>query len=169
MSELLLLRMVHILAGTFWIGVALMNTFFLMPAIGSAGAAGGAVMQVLRARGILHWLLASSVLTLLSGVRLLWILSAGAPSLFFGSPMGRMFTLGGVAALLGFLLAMLVVRPSQMQAMALLARLGDAPEAEWPAMQDRIGRLRSRGALGSTVNAVLLVASAAGMAVARYL
>lgn len=169
MTELLLLRVVHILAGTCWLGTVLVNTLFLMPAVGGLGPSGGQVMKALTERGILRWLFGSSVLTLLSGMRLLSILAANAPGVFFQSRMGHMFMAAGSAALLAFLVAMMVIRPSHARAAVLLGRAGDASEADRRALQEQAARLRARAGMASAANVALLVASVMGMAVARYL
>lgn len=169
MTELLLLRVVHVLSGTFWLGAALVNVFFLMPAAMSVGPAGGTLMLALRDRGLMHWLLATSVLTLLSGMRLFWIIAGGDPAMFMASPMGRVFGLSGIAAILAFALAMLVSRPSAVKIATLSSAMGSASEAERDVLQRDIERCRQRARIGSTLNIVLLVGSAMGMAVARYL
>ncbi|HEY0928862.1 MAG TPA: hypothetical protein VGE27_02990 [Gemmatimonas sp.] len=169
MTELLLLRLVHILSGTFWLGAAVVNAFFLMPAAMSIGPAGGALMLALRDRGMMHWLLGSSVLTLLSGIRLFWIIAGGDPGAFMASPMGQAFGLGGVAAILAFVLAMAVSRPAAVKIATLSNAMGSASEAERTVLQQEIARCKKRSSVGSTLNIVLLVGSAMGMAVARYL
>jgi hypothetical protein len=169
MTELILLRVVHILSGVFWLGAALMNAFFLMPAVGTLGPAGGAVMIALRDRGLMNWFLASAVLTLLSGVRLFFVLAGGAPGMFVASPMGRTFAVAGVAAVLAFAAAMLLGRPSMVKVAMLSQVLGKTPEAERGALQAEIARHRKRAGVGTAINIVLLVSSAVGMAVARYM
>ena len=38
-AEILVLRLVHVLGGMFWVGSGLFSTFFLLPALAGAGPA----------------------------------------------------------------------------------------------------------------------------------
>ncbi|MBC8089827.1 MAG: hypothetical protein H7Z40_21410 [Phycisphaerae bacterium] len=167
MTELLVLRVVHILAGIFWLGAGLMTSLFLVPALSSAGAAGGAVMQALRARGLMTWMPVAAGLTMFSGTRLFWIASGGALGAYAATPSGRVFALAGAASVAGFLIAMFVGRPAQQQAMQLQQSAVDHADKR-KAIEQRIARLRRRGSLASLAGLLLLVASATGMSVARY-
>lgn len=169
MSELLLLRLVHVLAGIFWLGAGLLTTIFLAPVLSAAGPAGGAIMQRLRQRGLMDWMLGAALVTLLSGVRLLWISSAGFSGAYLSSGMGRAFAWAGASALVAFAIAMLVGRPAQARAGQLAVGLSAAADADRPRLEREIASLRRRGALGSTIATALLTLSAAGMSVARYL
>ena len=168
MTELLLLRLTHILAGTFWVGAALMNTVFLAPAAASLGPTGGTVMLALRDRGMMHWLLISAVLTLLSGVRLFWVIAGGEPVAFMASPMGRTFAVAGAAAMAAFALSLLVSRPAGAKMAMLAHAMGDTAPAERETLQQEMARWKRRSAISARVNSVLLVGSVVGMAVARY-
>lgn len=43
-AELLILRIVHVLSGTFWVGSMLFTMIFLFPSLQEAGPAAGSVM-----------------------------------------------------------------------------------------------------------------------------
>jgi len=173
MTEILLLRLVHILSATFWLGAGLMSSLFLMPTLAAAGPSGGAVLQGLRSRGLMTWMPIAAVLTLTTGARLWWVMAAGQPAVFLASPMGRTLAWSGAAALVGFALAMLVGRPSQVQAAQIGARLGEVgailSASERESLTRRVAILRRRGGQASFAAVVLLTLSGAGMAVARYL
>ncbi|MBL0940322.1 MAG: hypothetical protein IBJ03_15615 [Gemmatimonadaceae bacterium] len=173
MTEILLLRLVHILSATFWLGAGLLSSLFLMPTLAAAGPSGGAVLQGLRTRGLMTWMPIAAILTLVTGSRLWWVMAAGQPAVYLASPMGRTLAWSGAAALLGFALAMLVGRPSQVQAAQIGARLGEVgamlSASERDSLTRRVAILRRRGGQASFAAVVLLTLSAAGMAVARYL
>jgi uncharacterized membrane protein len=169
MPELLILRIVHVLSAIFWLGAGLMTSLFLVPALTAAGPAGGAVMGALRARGLMTWIPVAAGLTMLSGARLFWIAAAGAPGVFAASPVGRAFALSGIIAVVAFLLAMFVGRPAQLQAMQLQLSLATAAPEARPALEQRAATLRKRGGVVSLAALLLLVGSAMGMSVARYL
>lgn len=168
-AELLVLRLVHVLGGIFWVGSGLFTTFFLLPAFGKAGPAAGAVMGALQQRRLFTVLPAVAILTLLSGFRLLWIVSSGLSSEWLGTRMGQAFLWSGVAATLAFVIGMLFARPAGVRAAQLGAQLASAPESERSARAAEVERLRRRGASLGLLVMVMLLAAAAGMAVARYL
>lgn len=164
------LRLVHILLGTVWVGTIVFNTIFLGPAIQEAGPDGGKVMGALQRRGMMHFLPLLGLLTILTGVWLLWLVSAGFNAAYFHSGVGHAFAGGGALAILGYLLGLVVLRPALVRAMTLgqgMAQVTD--EAERQARQGEIQLLRSRARSAGMMVACLLVLATALMAVARYL
>lgn len=164
------LRLIHILAGIFWVGTTLFFAFFLAPALGSAGPAAGPVMGGLQRRGMMTALPVSALLTLGSGVWLYQLVSGGSLAAFMRSPIGATFAGAGTVALLAFVLGMAVARPAALAAVRMnqeLATITD--EAERARRQDQLRALQRTNAVVSRVVAVMLIAAAAGMAVARYL
>ena len=169
-TELLVLRLVHILGGIFWLGSGLFTTFFLMPALGRVGpAAAGPVMGALQQRRLFTILPIVALLTMLSGLRLFHIVSAGFAPAYLSSRTGQTFMWSGIAAVVAFLLSILVARPAALRAGQLGASMGSAPEAERAGRAAEMERLRKRSAVASILAMVFLVSAAAGMAVARYL
>lgn len=169
-AELLVLRFVHVLGGIFWVGAATFNTFFLLPALATAGPVAGQVMGALQRRRLFTVLPAVAVLTILSGVRLLQITSSGFSAGYFATRSGAAFASSGALAILAFGLGMLLVRPAGVRAGALGQQLAAMPAGpDRDALERTIASLRRRTALGSTVAQVFLTLGAAGMAVARYL
>ena len=169
MTELLVLRIVHVLGGIFWLGSGLFTSFFLIPALGSLGPkAAGPVMGALQQRRLFTVLPVVAILTIVSGVRLLHIASAGFAPAYFDSRTGQTLLWSGVAAVIAFLLSLVVSRPAAIRLGQLSASLATIPEAERAGRSSEIERLRRRSSIASTVAMVLLVAAAVGMAVARY-
>src|SRR5687767_4768281 len=112
-TELIVLRIIHILGGIFWLGSGLFTAFFLIPALGRLGpASAGPVMGALQQRRLFTILPVIAVLTILSGIRLLQIASAGFSAQYFDSRTGQTFLWSGVAAIIAFLLSVLVSRPA---------------------------------------------------------
>ena len=169
-TELLVLRIVHVLGGIFWLGTGLFTTFFLVPALGRLGPqAAGPVMGALQQRRLFTVLPVVALLTIISGARLLHIVSAGFAPAYFSSRTGQTLTWSGIAAVFAFLLSVIVARPAALRSARLSASLPTMPEAERAARSIEVERLRRRISLASTVGIVLLVGAAIGMAVARYL
>lgn len=169
-GTLLFLRLVHIVLGVFWVGSVTFIALFLMPSLRGAGPASGAVMQQLtQIRRLPLWLMAASILTLLSGIGLYWHDSAGfSSSTWLGSGQGRMLGLGGVLAITASVVGMAVNNPAAKQLGALTAGVQAAGRPPSPDEAAAIQRLQARLASAGLFVAVLLLLATAAMALARY-
>lgn len=169
-TELIVLRLVHILGGIFWLGSGLFTTFFLLPALGRVGpGTAGPVMGALQQRRLFTVLPVVAMLTILSGLRLFQIVSAGFAPMYMSSRTGQTFLWSGIAAVAAFLLSLVVARPAMVRAGQLGAAAASLPEDQRAGRLAEVDRLRRRSTLASIVAMVLLIGAAAGMAVARYL
>jgi len=166
--ELIVLRLVHIVGGTFWVGSALFTFFFLMPTVMQAGpAVAGPVMGGLQQRKLMTWLPVVAILVILSGLRLMMIVSGGDAH-WYQHRSGHVYSIAGALAIIAFLIGFTVNRPAMVKA----GKLGQSAVSDAPtraAIQEEIKRLQRRSYVGTMVVTWLLLASAAGMAVARYL
>jgi uncharacterized membrane protein len=166
--ELIVLRLIHVVGGTFWVGSVLFTFFFLMPTVMQAGpAVAGPVMGGLQQRKLMVWLPVVGLLVILSGVRLMMIVSAGNPE-WFQHRSGQAFSIAGLLAVLAFIIGVTVNRPAMVKA----GKLGQSAVSDAPtraAIQEEIKRLQRRSYVGTMVVTWLMLGSAAGMAIARYL
>lgn len=106
--EFLFLRLIHVVGGAFWIGSALFTAFFLMPALKGAGpAVVGQVFAQMAKRRVMTVMPIVAVVTVLSGLRLMMIVSENFSGAYFATSSGRAFATSGALALLAFLLGML--------------------------------------------------------------
>jgi uncharacterized membrane protein len=169
-AELLVLRLVHILGGIFWVGSLMFTSFFLMPALGSSPAVAGQVMASLQKRRLFTFLPIVALLTILSGIRLLWIASVGFSDAYLSTPTGRTFSVSALAAIVAFLLSLLVSRPGFVRVGRLSATLATATdEAARQRISGEMQRISRRVAVANGIVAALLLSAAAGMATARYM
>ena len=169
-AELIVLRLVHVLGGIFWVGSGLFTTFFLVPALITAGPGAGAVMGALQQRRLFTILPVVAVATILSGVRLMWIASGGFRAEYFESRSGATFAAAGAASIIAFALSLAISRPMAVRSAQLLGEMARAPEGEPRGrLAAELARVRQRGAVATTIGVSLLVIAGAGMAVARYL
>jgi uncharacterized membrane protein len=166
--EIIVLRLIHVLGGAFWVGSALFSSFFLVPALATTGPSAGAVFAALQRRRMFVVLPIVALLTILSGVRLMMIVSGGSPA-YFASAMGRTLSTAATAAIVAFLSSVLIARPAAVRSAQLGVSLATAAETERAAINAELARLRKRGGVASSVSTVSLLLAAAGMAVARYL
>src|ERR1700674_518841 len=113
--EILVLRLIHILSGITWVGSGIYTSFFLVPALSSSPAIMGQVVAGLQRRRFFLIIQIVAALTILSGLRLLWIDSAGFGGSYFATGPGRTFAISGVAALIAAVLSFGVARPAMVR------------------------------------------------------
>jgi hypothetical protein len=154
------LRLVHIVGGVFWVGSAMFAALLLAPTLQALGPGGGPVMNQLVK-------MVSSIVTIVAGVWLLVIDSAGQAE-WMRSGTGMTFGIGGVLAILGFVIGMAVNAPASKRLAAIgsaAGARGGPPNAE---EQAEIRRLQGRMSAASKIVTVLLVLATGAMAIARY-
>jgi hypothetical protein len=166
---MLALRLIHIVFGALWVGMMAFTAVFLMPAIREAGPDGAKVMAALQRRGVMTVMPILALATLVSGMWLFARLSGESPLGLLNSGMGLAFALGGVTALVAFVLGVLVMRPAMVRAAALADARGSVEtDQERGARAAEIQRLRARSLAVGRVVTLLLIVAAAAMAIARY-
>ena len=100
--ELLVLRLIHILGGVYWVGAGLFSTFYLAPALKASGlAVVGAVMGHMQKRHMFTVMPVVAILTMLSGIRLMMIVSGG-DSHWFVHRAGHTYSVSGALAIIAF-------------------------------------------------------------------
>lgn len=168
-AELLILRIIHVVGAVIWAGTALFVSFFLIPAIGMAGPAGAPVMGALIKRRLFVIVPAIAVLTMLAGLRLLWLISDGYSAAFFASGQGMTYATGAVVSIVAFTIFLTVNRPALNQIGTLQGQMAQAAEVDRAPLMTQINTLRERTAAGSKAIAVLLSIAAITMAIGRYM
>ena len=168
-AELLVLRFVHIISGIVWVGSGVYVAFFLIPAVSGSRQIMAPLMEGLQRRRAFIILPTAGLLAILTGIRLLWIDSAGFADSYMETGPGRTFSVGGVAAIIALLLQVFVARASAMKLGAIAAQLAASPPAsDRERLSAEAERLRRRNAT-STLAAVLFgLLAASAMAIARY-
>ncbi len=162
---LLVLRIIHIVGGVFWVGSAMMSTFFLGPAFGATGDAGRAVMDYLVSKArISTRITASSVATVLAGLALYWIDSGGLTSPWTTSGAGLGFGIGGLLALAGMGLGGLVGRNASRLGRIAAAAQGKPSESQLADMKIAQSAMDK----ASRFSTIALILSLVCMATARY-
>lgn len=168
-AEILVLRLVHILSGIMWVGSGMYTSFLLIPALSSSPAVMGQVMAGLQRRRVLLVLQIVAGLTILSGLRLLAIDSAGFAASYFDSGVGRTLGISAGAAIIAAVLSFGVAQPAIKRAGPIAASLAaSANAAERERLTAELDRLRRRGTVASAVAVGFGLLAASGMAIARY-
>src|SRR3990172_1767120 len=157
---MIVMRLLHVGLGVFWAGALFFMAWFLIPSVRDAGPEGAKVVQALQRRGFMTILPIAAIVTILSGVVLMWRVSAGFQPAWSRSPTGMAVGIGAVA----------VMRPATMKAGALAETLGTLADAgARDARMAEIQALRMRAAKAAQWVAGLLAIAVVTMAVARYL
>jgi uncharacterized membrane protein len=166
---MIVLRILHIISGVFWVGAALMLTFFISPTVSATKEAGQGFMRHFMGNtkfNLVMW--ASAITTVIAGAILYWIDSEGLTSAWLHSGPGIGF---GTAA--GFALLGLIVGIFQNRNSNAMAQLGGQIQAQGsPPSPEQAAKLQSLGkalATGGMLNATFLILATIGMAIARYL
>jgi uncharacterized membrane protein len=167
MVELIVLRLVHVLGGMFWVGSGLFTTFFLAPALKEAGPAAGQLMAGLQKRRLYSVLPIVAVLTILSGLRLMWIVSAGDAH-WFVHRVGHTYAVSGAFAIIAFVLSIVVARPAAVR-MGKLSQSATSDGTTRERLAAELQSLQRRMTMSTMVAVVLLILAAAGMSIARYM
>jgi hypothetical protein len=163
------LRVLHILGGVFWVGVAIFIAAFLGPSLRAVGPAGGAIMtQLAQVRRLPLWMMLAMIVTLVAGFLLYWANARTGGSAWLGSGPGRTFGFGGVLALAGGVLGMAISAPTGRKLGALGASLAAAGRPPTPEELATMQALQRRLATAAALVAILVVLATIAMAVARY-
>ena len=169
MTTFIVLRLIHIVVGVFWVGTLVFVAAFLIPAVRASGPAGGAVMRNLTEGRHFHvYMIVSAWITILSGVAMAWRDAGSLGFRWFAIGSGRYFGVGAVLALVATAIGMSVNVPTAKRLGTLLASVQGSGRPPSPEQQAELQQLQSRLAGAARVAAVLLLLATAAMAVARY-
>jgi len=165
---MIVLRILHIFAGVFWVGASFVNIGFLQPTVKATGAEGQKVMGYLtRQTRFVSASLAAATITMFSGLIMYWILS-GLRLSFLSSGYGLVLTVGAIAGLIAWVMAIFFVR----RILNRMGALGQQIQAQGsPPSVEQASEMQALGAqmtsLGRTA-LVFLVIALLGMSVAQY-
>jgi hypothetical protein len=169
-TYMVVLRIVHIVAGAFWVGSALVVFLFLQPAARELGpSASPLMMHLSQKKRLPDIILGTAGLTILAGLLMYWRVTDGLDADRIGSAYGIAITIGALAAIAAVALGASVVRPSMLAAGAIGQEVAASGGPTTPEQTGQIQALQSRvRAAGKAIVPLLLFATAA-MASASYL
>ena len=164
----ILLRLIHILAGIFWVGTAFLIAGFLVPTMRATGREGGVfVRHLMQERRLQVFLGIAMLLTIVSGLTMYGQLAAATHGSWAGTAPGITYGVGGLAAIFGAITGSLIGGSAGRRMAAIGGSIG--PGGPSPEQQTEMARLQQRIALGTRLSAGLLAIAASAMAIARYL
>jgi len=169
-TYMVVLRIVHILAGVFWVGAALTTILFLQSTAREVGPAAGPFMAHLAGKKhLVDWVLRAAGLTILAGALMYWRVSGGLDGDWLTSAPGISLTIGALCAIAAFSLGLSVVRPTIMSTLAIGREVAAGGGPPTPEQGAQLQALQKRGKAIGQVIVPLLIVAVSGMAAARYL
>ncbi len=166
---MIILRLVHILSGTFWVGTSFFFVLFLEPTINAAGPAGGTVLGRLTLTRFPIVMAFSSILTVVAGFLMYLADSKGFQVSWFSTPQGLTMTIGAAAGILAFLLGGIVQMPASARMAAIQKEIQAAGNPPAPSQLEELQALQHRISMASRWGAVLMIIAVLGMTTAREL
>jgi uncharacterized membrane protein len=143
---MLVFRLIHILAGVFWVGATLTTGFYLRANTDTAARTRLATTMTI-----------AGILNVLAGYAMYWLDSDGFRSAWMHSGPGIGFAIGGAFGLIGLILRVLANRNMKM-----LSNRRNEPSQSLDALERRLARL-------DVFNVWALIIAVLFMAAARYL
>ena len=165
---MIVLRIVHIFSGVFWVGVSFFNIGFLQPTVQATGTEGQKVMQHLASQTrFAATSYTAATLTLLSGWLMYWNLYGFRLSVL-ASGTGLLLTIGGIAGTIAWVIAIFFIR----RVLGRMEAIGGAiQEQGGPPTPDQASEMQASGErlvkLGQWGVGFMVVALL-GMSVAQY-
>ena len=164
------IRVLHVLLAAIWLGIAFFVSFFLGPALGESGVAGGQVMAALGRRGTQKFIPSVAGLTVLSGLWLYWRFTGGFEPAVSRTPAGMAFGIGGVAGLIAAIVGGAVVSRGTKRMAELGGQVVSLPDgADRAATMRALDAVRRRVDVGAKVVLLFMVIALALMTVGHYI
>jgi hypothetical protein len=169
-TYMVVLRIVHILAGVFWVGAAFTTILFIQSTAREVGPpAGPFMMHLAGKKRLIDWVLRAAGLTILAGLLMYWRVSGGFDPDWIASAAGLSLTVGALCAIAAFTLGLTVVKPTIVATLAIGRDVAASGGPPTPEQGVRLQALQKRSKDVGQVILPLLVVAVAGMAAARYL
>lgn len=160
-----LLRIIHIVAGVFWVGGTLVMTFFVAPTMGATGEAGQKfVAHLMNNLKLNNRMSAAAGATVLAGL-ILYGLDARAGAAWQRSSFAIGLSIGAVFAFIGMIFGILIGRTTKAMA-ELGTQFQGKPTAE---QMSHMQSIQKQQATYSRITVAALILATIFMAIARYM
>jgi uncharacterized membrane protein len=167
---IILLRFLHIVGGALWVGGAVVAARFILPSVIEAGPAGGAVMEGIGTkRKFSIYLMLLMLVTILSGVGLMYEVSGGFAHEWFTTQMAHGITIGAAAAIAAAVVGVTMNMPVAKKMMAHVGAMKAQGSPPTPEQMAKLAQFQNGLLRASRIAAFFLVVAVAFMAIARYL
>jgi len=169
---MVVLRLLHIVAGAFWVGSVFLFVLFLQPTAASIGPAGAPFMgELLGKRKLVDRIVVLGLVTVLAGLTIYWKDWHDFPSFadWLDTAFGKALTLGGLCAIAALVIGIAVTRPGVRRLLTLGRQAAESGGPPSPEVAAEIGAIQHRLKVAARVGFTLLVIAVALMATGRYL
>lgn len=153
------LRVVHIVAGAFWAGAAMLMGWYIAPTAREVGPPAGPFMQGLLKRNLTSTLIGAGVVTVGAG---LWLFAIRMPT--FARWQDWALAVGALAAIVALLIGVTMQRPTGKKMQELGAAIASGGGPPTPEQGAQMQGLQARMANYGNVIAILFTLALAGMA-----
>lgn len=153
------LRVVHIVAGAFWAGAAMLMGWYIAPTAREVGPPAGPFMQGLLRRNLPTRLIGAGVVTVAAG---LWLFAIRMPT--FARWQDWALALGALAAIVALLIGITLQRPTAKKVQELGAALASGDGPPTPEQGAQMQSLQAKMTNYGNAIALLFVLTLVGMA-----
>ena len=168
-TYLIILRLFHIVTGVFWAGAVFYLARFIIPAAKALGPDGGRFMQQLSMTNNMPVvMMIAASLNILSGILLLWHDSEGFSSWWMKTSLGMMFSTGGTAAIIAYIIGLTMNRPAATKMASLAKEIAAGGGKPTPEQIKEVEAARGKLVSGTNLVAIFLAIAVICMAIARY-
>ena len=169
---MVLFRILHIVAGVFWVGSIFLFVVYLQPGAAAIAPAGAPLMaELLGKRRLIDRIIGLAVLTIAAGLVLYWHDWHLFPSFndWIRSHFGATLTVGMLAAIAALVIGVAVTRPNVMRFLALGRQVAESGAPPAPEVGAEMGTIQGRLKVAARASFGLLVVAVLAMSTARYL
>lgn len=164
---MIVLRILHIFSGIFWVGTNFFMILFLVPSVKSAGPAGGAVMGKLVISRFSATIGAAALVTVLAGLTMYGLDSKGFQLSWILSPSGIVLTIGAVAGILAAGVGLGMQKPISDRMAAIQKEIAAGNGTPSPEQMQELQSLQVRLGRATRIAVFLMVIAVLGMTTAR--
>ncbi|HXV17804.1 MAG TPA: hypothetical protein VD758_13545 [Gemmatimonadaceae bacterium] len=167
---MVILRLIHILGGIFWVGTVFIITWFLLPANRTTGQAGMVMMQeVMMKRKLSVYLMVAMGLTILSGLAMYGRTIMITHGEWAQTTMAKVLGFGALCGIIGGGLGGSISKATGMKMAAIGKAIQDSGQPPTEAQKAEIAALQAKMENVMKYVVILLILAVAAMASARYL
>jgi uncharacterized membrane protein len=161
----IVLRLIHIVSGVFWVGSSIMFGLFVGPGVQATGEAGQKFMAHLVNKAKINArITGAAILTVLAGGGLYWIDSDGLTSAWQHTGPGYGFGIGALFALVGLFFGIQIGRNTEA-----LVKIGEQVQGKpTPEQMTQIQAAQKRLGTVGPITTISLILALVCMATARY-
>jgi hypothetical protein len=165
---MVVLRIIHIFAGVYWVGSTFLIAGYIAPSVQAAGDAGRVFMSQFSVKSSFSMSMAvAGTLTLIAGLLMYWEIF-GFRTAAFESGYGIALSIGALAGILALIFGMVYQFKSIRKMKHIFADVDAAGGPPSPEQQGQLAHEGERIALGGRIGVVLMTIALIGMAVAQY-